>query len=241
MGRVMNPQGTSFIPKRPTQGSVKKPGVHKVYLLTYISFILFFGSILSAAGVVVFKTFETAKLDSQRQMLTQEREKFNQSDMESVRALHRRIQNATNLLDNHVTLLSLFEALEQSTLQSLTLDGFSYRRPGTAVPSVTIEGFTETFNSVMFQRTVLSANDIFADASFTEVELTSSEGDAKTQGKKKITFTITADVDPALVQFKPALGRQTTSNNTSDDSGSVIVNSINENEEVIGITEETTP
>ena len=47
----MNSQSTSFIPQRPTQGKLKNRGVRKIYILTYVSYVLFFGTLIAAAGV----------------------------------------------------------------------------------------------------------------------------------------------------------------------------------------------
>lgn len=201
----MNPQGTSFIPQRPTQGVVKKRGTRKIYILTYISFVLFFGTILATAGTFVFKTFEAAKLDEQKKLLAQEREKFNESDMESIRDLNRRIQNAEVLIGNHVSVASIFDALEQSTLQSITLVGFDYKRLNTGVPTVTVLGTTNAFNSVIFQRSVLASSEIFANASFEEVALASAEPQEGEVAVRAINFTIEAPVDPSLIKFVPEI------------------------------------
>jgi hypothetical protein len=199
----MNPQGTSFIPQRPTQGTIRKRGVRKVYILTYISFILFFGTILSTAGTFVYKTFENAQLDAQKKLLAEEREKFNEADMESVRELNRRMQNAQNLIDAHVSVVSIFTALEQSTLQELVLTGFDYKRSTAQVPTIALFGTTEAFNSILFQRTVLSSNPILKGASFTEVALMSEAQGENLPLTKNIAFTITADVQPDLIKFQP--------------------------------------
>ena len=44
------PQGTSFIPKSPVKGTVKPRGVRKVYILTYVTYVLFFGTLISYKG-----------------------------------------------------------------------------------------------------------------------------------------------------------------------------------------------
>lgn len=212
----MNPQGTSFIPQRPTQGNLKKRNVRKVYILTYISFILFFATILGTAGTYVYKTVANNRLDAEKKLLTDERSKFDESDMESVRELNRRIENAKNRIDNHISVVSIFTALEESTLQKLRFTGFEYKRVQESIPTITLSGVTDTFNSVLFQRTVLATNKILASATFSKVELTSTKESKGITAEKTISFTISGDIDPSLIKFSPTVSTfETTETNTT--------------------------
>ncbi len=205
----MNPQGTSFIPQRPTSGAIKKHGVKKIYVLTYISFIVFFGTIVGTAGVFGYKVLESAKLAEQKKLLTIEKERFNESEMESIRELDTQMRFAQDKLDSHVSLLPIFSSLEDSTLQSLKLDGFSYERIDAGTPSVSFSGKAAVFNSVLFQRHMLESNNIFSNAQFIEFDLAKSEVQDNEEGQssnsdsneKSIAFTVTAPVETTLIPF----------------------------------------
>ncbi len=204
----MNPQGTSFIPQHPTQGTIKNRTVKKVYLLTYISFVLFFGTILGTAGIFVYKNVQTKLLERQKSQLVIEKDKFSESAIESVRELDKRIESAKKRLENHVSVVSVFKALEESTAQSMLLKTFEYTREEDASPKVVLTAETKIFNSVLFQRDILAKNSVFAKSVFSDIGL---EGVASltdktplaTDATSTIKLKITSPIDPAVIPFSP--------------------------------------
>ncbi len=207
----MNPQGTSFIPHRPTQGNIKNRGVRKVYILTYVSYIVFFGTLLATGGVFAYTFTLNAQLAHQQQLLSQERSKFKQSDLESVKELERRINTSRERMDKHVSVLSVFEAFEKAAVESLHFVSFAYTRELDAAPEVTITGDTDTFNSVLFQRDVLSGNPVLAKATVSGVALSTdsveSEVGIQTNDdmQQTITFSINDTLDTDLVKYVPRI------------------------------------
>jgi Tfp pilus assembly protein PilN len=203
----MNPQGTSFIPHRPTQGKIQNRGVRKVYILTYVSYVVFFGTLLAVGGVLAYKFTLNAQLTRQQQLLTDERSKFQQSDIDSVKELEQRINTSKERMDKHISVLSVFEAFEKAAVESLRFSSFAYDRKTDESPEITISGEAETFNSVRFQRDVLNANPILTNAIVSEVTL-GSEADAEIQKddiEKTITFTIKDTLDTASVRYTPRI------------------------------------
>lgn len=207
----MNPQSTSFIPHRPTQGKIQNRGVRKVYILTYVSYIVFFGTLLSIGGVLAYKFTLNAQLTRQQQLLSEERSKFKQADIESIKELEQRIDTSKDRMDKHVSVLSIFEAFEKAAVQSLRFASFTYTRKTDESPEVTITGDGDTFNSVLFQRDVLLANPILKAASVSGVALETSSTENEdgtpnqTDTKKIITFSISETLDPTLVRYEPRI------------------------------------
>lgn len=218
----MNPQGTSFIPQRPTQGRLKNRGVRKIYILAYVSYVFFFGTTLAAAGLFFYNATLEAKLVHQKELLTAERDKFSQSDIESVRELERRINLAKERMDAHISVVSIFEALEKNAVQSLQLVSFGYKRLNDDAPVVTVSGNTNEFNKVLFQRDVLNADPILAGGVFSEVTLGSPDNSIKaTDGSNEevIRFIFTKAVTPSLVGYVPrntGASSNDTQNNTAE-------------------------
>ena len=209
---MINPQGTSFIPQRPTKGKTNTRRVRKIYVLTYISYVLFFGAVLAAAGTFFFNILIEGQLESVKQALTAEREKFSQSDIESVRELDKKIKIAGERLNNHISVVSVFEALEMSAVQSLRFIEFSYKRLNDEAPIVVLKGTTGRFDSVIFKRDVLLANAILSDSHINEVALESvdvAEGeDAVPNIQQVITFDLNNQIEPSLISYKPRFGEQ---------------------------------
>lgn len=203
----MNSQSTSFIPQRPTPGKIKNRGVRKIYILTYVSYVLFFGTVIAAAAIFFFTMTLESQLTGLQQQLAAEKSRFSESDIESVRELDQRIAIAKERMSQHISVLSIFEALEQKAIQSLQYVGFSYIRSNEFNPVVTVTGTTQAFNSVLFQREVLSSNPILSGSSFSETSLATHEGDEETNkdAQTVITFQFVKDIDPETVAYTPRL------------------------------------
>jgi hypothetical protein len=206
---MVNPQGTSFIPQRPARGKSQPRQVRKIYVLAYIAYVMFFGSLI-AAGVVLFYQFSLGvHLDEKRTQLEQERQQFNQGDIESVRDLERRLKVAQERLNKHVSVLAIFEALERSTVRSLRYVSFSYQRLNDSFPLLTFSGTSERFNNVLFQREVLASNPILAGSSFSEVQLQSSvNAQNPSVVTETIAFTLQKSLDTSLIGYTPRSNMQ---------------------------------
>ena len=222
----MNPQGTSFIPQRPAQGVVKKRGVRKIYILTYVSYVLFFGSALAAVGTFFYDSILDKQLQTQKANLVAEKDRFSQADIDSVLDLNEKISTAERRMDLHLSVLAIFEALETSVSQSLQLDSFSYKRDG--APLVEVSGTAKVFNSLMFQRDILASNPILSGGSFAEVSLASTPPVDEATGEvivdkveTEIAFGLAKKVEPSLIAYRPRYTQDVrfTENVTSDFSG----------------------
>jgi hypothetical protein len=213
---MVSPQGTSFIPQRPAHGKAAARKVRKIYVLAYLSYVLFFGALISA-GIVFFLGFSLdAELTERQSQLAAEKERFNQGDIESVRDLEKRINLARERLDNHVSVLAIFEALESSAVKSLAFTGFSYKREGDEFPLVTFKGTSDQFNNILFQREVLSTNPILAGSTFKEVSVEApNEEGGEAQGV--VQFTLEKKVDTSLIGYTPRV-EETTENSEGEEN-----------------------
>jgi hypothetical protein len=218
----MNPQNTSFIPKRPTQGKINNRGVRKIYILSYISYVLFFGALISAVAVFLYTYTLHAKINAERTKLTQEQSQFGQSDIESILRLEQLINTAEQKMDVHISLPRIFGAIESSALDTLVLDAFEYKRSDDAAPVLTLGGESSNFNSILFQREVLALNPILAKSSFSKIEIAEAATDANNKSESSvkspvIKFEISSDIDPSLVNYTPGFTASTSEDVVSSD------------------------
>lgn len=202
----MNAQGTSFIPQRPTNGKTAPRRTRKIYVLAYLSYVLFFGSLLATAGVFFFNLSLDAQLGKQQQALNAERDLFNQGDIESIRDLEKRIGIAEERLNNHVSVLSIFEALEASAVQSIYFTSFSYQRQDDEFPLVTFTGDSSQFNNILFQREIFANNPILAGSEFKEVTLKTVADEETGSNTETVQFTLEKEVDTSLIGYTPRQG-----------------------------------
>lgn len=202
-----NQESTSFIPQRPTKGKVKARSVRKVYVLAYISYVLFFGTVLAAGATFFYQSLTERQLEAQKIALAAERERFNQADIAAVRELDRRMDVAKQRINNHISVLSIFDALEISAVQTLRFTKFNYQRVGDAEPLITLAGTTGRFDSVIFQREVLASNPIFIDSEIVSAGVESLDIDPGEveQLEQVITFEIENEINPTLIGYTPRI------------------------------------
>lgn len=201
---MVNPQGTSFIPQRPARGKTEARRVRKVYVLAYVAYITFFGSLLFAGAVFFFSFSLDVQIGVKEEALAAEQKQFNEGDIESVRDLDKRIKIAQERLNSHVSVLAIFEALERSTVESLQFIRFSYQRLNDQFPTVTFTGTSDRFNNVLFQREILSSNPILAGSSFAEIQLQSGvDENDPFKVEETVTFTLQKQIDTSLIGYTP--------------------------------------
>lgn len=180
-------QGSSFIPKAPVRGTVNKRRVRKVYVFTYLIYIFFIGSLLTAGGAWLYKLSVQRDLDAMKVTLNSEREQFNQADLERIRELNQRMEEVKRLLDNTVSMRSVLEAIEAVTVSAVDITGFSYHKEDSGALTLALAASADSFNTALFQRQVLASNPILAGATFDSVTYAGNNGD---QAGEVITFTI---------------------------------------------------
>lgn len=152
---------TSFIPKNANR--VRKPRTNKrIYIFSYISYVFFFGTLLSVIGVYVYGAYVDGALEEQEARLTAERDSFNEADIAEVRDLEVRLRIADQLLETTSAPSRIFDSLESVIVDSVYLSGMTYTRSGDGNFTLTFSGATETFDAALFQRELLKNVPLFA-------------------------------------------------------------------------------
>ncbi len=225
----MNSQNTSFIPQRPTQGKINNRSVRKIYILSYVSYVVFFGTVFAAIAVILYTLSLHNQVNAQKQKLTQEKSQFGQGDIESILQLESLIATAKQKMDAHISIPRIFTALENSTLEALQIKEFSYKRENDNPPEILLTASASNFNDVLFQNEVLKANPILKSASFSKIILTTllpTDTEFKPTSSNEedpipsIDFEIGINVDPALVNYEPPQVVSTSSASTTSSGSS---------------------
>ena len=199
---MVSSQGTSFRPSRPTKGKVKAGSVRKIYLLSYISYVLFFCTILAAGGMFLYTFSLNTQLAQQKELLDQERQSFNQSDLIRIQELEQRINTAVQRLNNHVSVVSIFSALEQSVPDLVYFLDFKYSRLVGGSPEVAVTAKADGFNALLFQKQVLDANQVLANTTLSDVSMKLENNPDGSEGARKIvTFTMLTSLDPSTIPY----------------------------------------
>jgi len=200
-----NSQGNSFIPKSPVRGTVKPYDVRKVYIFTYITFVFFFGALIATAGTFFYDITIDRQLESQKSRLAEERNSFNQADLERVRELEKRMTTAYSILDRHVSVHSILSALEESTLRSVQIDSFEYMKDVDNSLNLALIARTTNFNAALFQREIFSGNSVLAGGSISKIELSDEQSldDTSDTAGKEVIFRIEKSLSSLNIPYVP--------------------------------------
>lgn len=232
---MTNPQGVSFIPKQNGGGRSRKKSVRKVYVLAYISFVLFLGTLLAAGGTWFYTNSIKSDLVAQQQKLNEERERFSPADIERLKELENRLNEAASMLDSHVSVRTLLEAIERITLEPVQVISVAAARENDVL-AIDIEAKTlEGFNDVLFQRAITQSSPLFSGAVFTDVSLDdgSEEGAgasasaATSDEEENVTFTIEVALAPTEVAYEASL-TQNDSSSTEVETNNLSASSSND-------------
>lgn len=199
-----NSQSNSFIPKTPVRGTVnKRRGVRKVYVLSYLTFVLFFGTLIATAGTFFYNLTVAADLVAQKDLLSEQRSTFSQSDLERVRDLDARMNMAQNILSRHVSVHSVFSALESTTLRPVELTNFSYIKEEDGL-KLSLGANMPDFNTALFQREKLRENSILKGAIISGITYETEVGEQEGTIKPNVTFTVEKILSPDEIPYVAA-------------------------------------
>ena len=214
----------SFIPKRTPKKHSKKRVTRRIYIVAYIAYIVFFGTLIATAGVFVYQLQVKNQLVTQQQALIEERKKFSQAEMGEILELEQRLEFAKERVERHVSIASLFDSLEASVAETVQfasldlqreedIDAETGRRNGESI-KLNIETMTDSFDSTLFQRSALEQNPtikaIFVEnvGIGTRLSTDGEDGDVDPllivlDESTRISFDIAIDVQLEDIPFNP--------------------------------------
>lgn len=191
-----------FIPKQ-TQGAVpaRVKQKKKFHIFSFVATVMLLGAVILAGFTFFYEGYTEQQLEDQKNALAEARNRFNEADIASVQELDRRMRAATYLLDRHVALSRVFDALELTTKQSIQFTGLKYEQRPSSDGTLTITGGTESFRTVALQANSFAGATLFADAIFTD--LGTSPVDPEAVGPShRVGFDVTADIPASAILYQ---------------------------------------
>ncbi len=224
----MESSGSSFIPQRPTRGKVAAKSFRKVYVLSYVSYLVFFTTLLAVAGIFLYKLSLESNLRSLREELVAQKTLFTQSDLDRVQDLDNRIDSAKQLVNSHASVQKILIALDQVVADPVQFLGLSYdRTEDPRQPRLVLLALAKQFNEVIFQEQILSANPITRNFEMTDVSLSTQpvDGERLELGVQEVvTVTMTSELSLGEINYTglsaqlPSLDSDNSTQNTDGDS-----------------------
>jgi len=203
---------TSFIPKQGVSQPARAIPSKRVYVLGYVSLIVFMTTVLATLGTVLYKISVDKQLQQVINDFTKEENNFDHSIIAAAKTLDNRLAVANNLLNNHNAVSEAFAALEETVTDRVTYTSFSYSSGGgesAGEQEIKFEGKTDNFDAVVFQREEYATNPILSSAKLSNigygVNAPSGEGAAASlPSDTSITFTVTEKLTPSELAYTAA-------------------------------------
>lgn len=199
-----NVPSSSFIPKTPTTGVVKPQGVRRIYIITYVITVVFLGTLIAAGATFFYDLRSDNRLAAVRMELDAERASFAQGDLLRIKHLEQRLNATRSLLDSHVSLVRVFEALERSTIGPVRLTGLSFERLLGQPVTLSASAQTADVNAALFQRQVYADDATLQGLGLSRVTVEAMEDDA-VSGRTQVRFTLSGNFGRNEIGYQPGM------------------------------------
>jgi len=162
------------------------------------SIFILFATVLGAGGLYFYKGILAKNIADLQNNLTLAQNRFEPSKITELKVLDKRLNAATEILANHLTIIPIFNELEQLTMKTVRFTKFSYAA-GTdknAVVDVKMSGVAIGYRSIALQSDLFAQNKNFLNPIFSNLTLDQSGN---------VLFDLQFSVDPKFVNYKQDL------------------------------------
>lgn len=202
-----DPSNNSFIPKRgPTTRSKHGSASRRVYVFTIVSYIILFATLLASGGVFFYSSYATQERNYKVAELDKAINSFSEAGMKEVLEFDARLQQAADRVNSSVSVLSIFKALEESTIDTVGIENLAVVRKADEEYALTASIRTDSFDSTIFQRDTYQGNQTISNVEISQVnaDIARDEETATTQTKPVVTFTAILNIPVREILYDPA-------------------------------------
>lgn len=185
---------SSFIPQdaaRPTQGPrrVKTGGLGELTFL--VAVVLFVTSASLAGAVFLYEQYTLSSSTSKSEQLKRAKEAFEPALIHELTRLDDRMRAADHVLGAHVAPLALFDALQQTTLTTVSFKSLSLEVIDSQNINVKMAGVAQGVNSIALQADLFSKSGVITNPIFSDIN-------RQIDG---VHFNMSALVNPSAVNY----------------------------------------
>ncbi|HYF12994.1 MAG TPA: PilN domain-containing protein [Candidatus Paceibacterota bacterium] len=196
----MDPQvGASFIPKKPLVSDRSGRG-RSFGLLTLLCVLIFIASLLSAVGAFLYQGYLNTSLAAKKASLEKYEGAYDLPTIQTLVRFDSRINSARNVLQNHLAPSAIFFFLAQQTLERVQLTSFDFTVGDDGTAIISMNGLANSFSTIALQSDQLGASKVLKDVVFSNISV---------EPEGKVSFSVTATVDPSLYLYSKTLGSNT--------------------------------
>ncbi len=198
-----SPINTSFIPSEIRGGKgtrgVELPGGSDIFVV--LSVVLFVASVALAAGVFLYQGYLQTATKTKSSELDRAKAAFEPSLINQLTRLDDRMLAGEKLLEAHIAPTVILRILEQSTLQSVAFDSFSFSGSDKSKMTLRMQGVAKSVNAIALQADLFGKTGVIASPIFSNI----------TRQQDGIHFEVSAVVNPANITYVHELSAQAAS------------------------------
>jgi hypothetical protein len=187
----------SFIPKKPLTQAAAKQKQH-VSLFSLITTIIFITTLILCGVVYGMEYFLNKNIETKKVELKTEIAKFEPALVNELSRLDARLNSAQELIDNHLSVQTLFNVIEANTLKGIRFTNFSFAYDPTGRPIITMGGEAQSFIAIALQEDQFDPIRHPENAKYIKNVVINNPNLDK---DGKITFVFTAFVDPISLSY----------------------------------------
>lgn len=197
----MPEQGASFIPKSGVKTVQRTRGARRIYVLAYISYIVFFSTLFVVVGIYLYGASVNHSLSSLKEQLGVEQQRFSTGDIEQVRQFDNRMTEATRLLGESSAPSRIFSDIESIVSSDIYFSSVSYAQLPNRMFEIELIGRADNFNQVISQRDLLKNSQVLKDATITSYDYALGGEDGSGAATLSFTFSDTRDLSAIAYQI----------------------------------------
>jgi len=179
------PHDTAVVPSRSRRGG----GLNDLLLLCGIVLLIASGAL--AVAVFLYAQFLQTQTVSKVAQLQRAEAAFEPALVEQITRLDDRMHAADTILGSHMAPTAFFQALDQSTLQTVSFTALDLEAPDAQHISLKMQGVAQSVNSIALQAELFSKSGVFASPIFSGIA----------RNVDGVHFQLSAVVNPAALNY----------------------------------------
>ncbi len=192
---------TSFIPKRPVTAGITEDRTpnRAVGLLSLLTVIVVIATIVSFVGVYLYEQSLEGQRSKLEASIDDAKNGIGTDFLADMKRLNARISGVKALLQGHIVVSPVFEALESTTLRSVQYKSFTYEfRTDSAskaqVVQVSLSGVAKNYSTIALQSDAFARSSLIKNPVFSGLTVDDKTGN--------VAFRLTFDVSPEDLSFQ---------------------------------------
>lgn len=186
---------SSFIPQdaaRPTQAPKRTSSGGGLGELSFlIAIVLFVASAALAGAVFLYEQYTISSAESKSEQLRRAKEAFEPALIHELTRLDDRMRAADLVLGSHIAPIALFDALQQTTLSTVSFKSLTLEVVDAQNINIKMAGVAQGVNSIALQADLFSKSGVLANPIFSDI----------TRQIDGVHFNLNALVNPSAINY----------------------------------------